>query len=301
MSTGIDSRAGLPPIPPPTTVPEPPSGKGEGSPLPSDGEPLHSPAAAAIAEPPVAASPGVGPPPWFRLVVWDSLLGACCQLLPLPIVDDMALSRVRRRVVTRLLERWRAPLAPHQVALLAGGGRRWTVSRMAGKAFVYPVKRLFRKLLYFLAIKEAVDTFSVLFHQGFLLHAALIRGALAGPPGEAPDDARVRGVAAAVHETLGAADTGPLRQLVYGVFRNSRRLTLATLRWLAGRLAGRADITEVEVTGASAARLDAGSPEAEQLLETLLLVLWGEVGYRQRLERELERRLAAPATPPPGG
>ena len=114
------------------------------------------------------------PPPWFRLVVWDSLVGACCPLLPVPVVDDMALSRVRRRMVTRLAGRWGAALTPEQVALLAGQSRGWTTSRFAGKVFLYPFKRLFRKIVYFLAMKEAVDTFSLLFHQGYLLHAALI-------------------------------------------------------------------------------------------------------------------------------
>ena len=132
MDTGTDSGAGLPPSPPPTSGHEPAAGNGDGSPLPGGGEPLLAPSSDATSQPSQVTSPGAGPPPWFRLVVWDSLLGACCPLLPLPIVDDMALARVRRRMVTRLLDRWGTPLAPHQVALLAGGGRRWTVSRMAG-------------------------------------------------------------------------------------------------------------------------------------------------------------------------
>jgi hypothetical protein len=243
---------------------------------------------------PSAAVAGSAPPPWFRVVVWDSLLGASCPLLPVPIVDDMALARVRHRMVTRLLGRWGTTLQPHQVDILAGPSRPWTVGRLAGKVVVYPIKKLFRKVLYFLAMKEAVDTFSTLFHQGYLLHAALVRGGLGGPAGHPPEDARVRALAAAVHGTLGATDTRPLEQLVLGVFRNSRRLVGGTLRWLGKRLAGRRDLGDLEAVGADPGRLHAGSPEAEQLLDRLLSVLWGEVGYRQRLERELDRRLSPP-------
>lgn len=239
------------------------------------------------------------PPPWFRLVVWDSLLGGCCPLLPVPVVDDLALARVRRRMVNRLLGRWGATLTPQQVAMLAGPSRPWTVSRAASKVVFYPIKKLFRKVVYFLAIKEAVDTFSQLFHQGYLLHAALIRGALGAPAGQPVDDARVRAVAAAVHGTVAAADTGPLRQVVLGVFRNSRRLVLGTLGWLTSTLAQRrADLSEIEAVGADPARLHGGSPEAEQLLDRLLLVLWGQEGYAARLDRELEARLSGAASGP---
>jgi hypothetical protein len=247
----------------------------------------------AISSLPVAAG-SAQPPPWFRLVVWDSLLGGCCPLLPVPLVDDMALSRVRRRMVTRLVSRWNLALAPHQVAWLAGPTSRWTVSRAASKVLIYPVKRLFRKVLYFLAIKEGVDTFSHVFHQGYLLHAALLRGVLTGPGGQPPDDARVQAVAGAIHATLASADTGPLQQIVFGVFRNSRRLVVGTLGWLTRLLTNRrGDLAAVEAAGADAAALHAGSPEAEQLVDRLLLVLWGEVAYRQRLERALDQRLAA--------
>jgi hypothetical protein len=230
------------------------------------------------------------PPPWFRVVVWDSLLGASCQLLPLPLVDDLALARVRRRMVGRLAAQWGARVAPYQLAHLAGRGRRWTLGRFAGKVVVYPLKKLFRKVFYFLAVKDAVDTFSQLFHHGYLVHAALVRGALGGPG--VVSDERVAAVAGAVHGTLQATNTGPLRRVVVGVLRNSRRLVAATLSWLASRLArGRGEgLEQVEEAGATGS-LAAGSPEAEQLLDRLLVVLWGEEGYRRRLEQELERRL----------
>jgi hypothetical protein len=232
------------------------------------------------------------PPPWFRTVVWDSLLGGACPLLPLPVVDDLALAGVRRRMVGRLVAPWGVQLAPHQLAHLAGGPRPWTASRMAAKMVLYPIKKLFKKVLYFLAVKEGVDTFSELFHQGYLLHAALARGALGG--GGPVSDERVMAVAGAVHGTLAETDTRPLRRVVVGVLRNSKRLVRGMLSWLAARLTrgGREALAQVEEAGAATGPTAAGSPEAEQLLDRLLVVLWGEERYRRGLEQELERRLA---------
>jgi hypothetical protein len=202
-----------------------------------------------------------------------------------PIVDDLALARMRRRMVERLAGRWGVTLTATQLAWLAGGGRPFSVGRFFGKALIYPFKELLRKILYFLAIKDAVDTFSLLFHQGYLLHATFAKGFLRGP---SPDDARVWAVTHAVHGTLAATNTRPLRRVLVGVLRNSRRLVVGAARALADRLRGRDTLEGVEE---GAVRDTLGSPEAEQLLGRLLLVLWGERRYLEGLEAELARRL----------
>ena len=232
-------------------------------------------------------------PPWFRAVVWDSLLGGLCPLLPIPIVDDLVLARMRRRMVEHLVGRWQVALTPAQLALLSGGRKRG-VGRFVLKAAIYPFKEMLRKILYFLAVKDAVDTFSLLFHQGYLVHAALAHGAL-GRGGQA-DDARVAATAAAVHGTLEATNTRPLRRLLIGVLRNSRDLVRGTVRWLAARLGRRRDVAPAVAAMADegASRPELGSPDAEQLLDRLLRALWGERSYLERLEADLARRLQSP-------
>jgi hypothetical protein len=253
------------------------------------GEPPPAPAA----PPPAPTAAVVAVPPWFRAVVWDSLLGGLCPLLPVPFLDDLVLGRMRRRMVERLAGRWGLALTPAQVTQLSGGGRGWSAGRVLVKALIYPAKELLRKVLYFLAIKDAVDTFSLLFHRGYLVHAALARGALGR--GGAVDDARVAATAAAVHATLATTDTRPLRRLLVGVLRNSRDLLRGTVRWLAGRLRrGRDAAPMVEaIAEEGASRPELGSPDAEQLLDRLLRALWGERGYLERLDAELSRRLQA--------
>lgn len=267
-----------------------------------DSTPLPAPAAATTSADPSGSTQATpaSVPPWFRAVAWDSLLGALCCLLPVPFVDDLAVARMRRRMVERVLSGWGVVVSPAQLALLAGGRRPWSVGRVLGKAFIYPFKELLRKILYFLAIKDAADTFSLLFHQGYLLHAALGRGALGGAgqaPVAAPLEARIAAVADAVHGTLAATDTRPLGQLFRGVFRNSGRLLSASTRWLGSLLRRRDAIAVVpedpSLAGIGGARQPLGSPEAEQLLDRLLLVLWGERRYLDRLDAELARRLPA--------
>ena len=258
-----------------------------------------APAPTPVAAPPASTASAHAPaPPWFRAVVWDSLLGGLCPLLPIPVVDDLVLARMRRRMVEHLVGRWQVTLTPAQLALLSGGGRGLSVGRFIRKAVIYPFKELLRKVLYFLAVKDAVDTFSLLFHQGYLVHAALAHGAL-GRGGPA-DDARVAAAAAAVHGTLDAANTRPLRRLLVGVLRNSRDLVRGTVRWLAARLGRRRDVAPgvaPDVTALAdegATRPELGSPEAEQLLDRLLRALWGERSYLERLEADLARRLQGP-------
>jgi len=231
-------------------------------------------------------------PPWFRAVVWDSLLGGLCPLLPIPFLDDLVLARMRRRMVEHLATRWQVALAPAQLALLSGGGRKMTVGRFLAKAAIYPLKEVLRKILYFLAIKDAVDTFSLLFHQGYLVHAAFAHGALGRGPA---DDGRVAVAAAAVHGTLAATNTRPLRRLLVGVLRNSRDLLRGTVRWLAARLGRRRDAAPnlASIADEATSRPELGSRDAEQLLDRLLLALWGERRYLDRLDADLASRLQA--------
>jgi hypothetical protein len=235
--------------------------------------------------------------------VWDSLLGGASQLLPIPLLDDLALGRVRRGMVEALCRQRGVSPTPAQRRVLTGAGRPWGPLGCLVGVFLYPLKKLFRKLFYFLAVKEAVDTFSRLFHHGYLLHAVLERGAL-GTGGQ-PDDGAVAAAAAAaaVHGTLAAVDTRPLERLVGGVFSGSGRMLRGTLRWLAARL-GRRRLAAAEATGADAEALSREAPAAEALLDRLLAVLWGEADYRRHLEQQVAARLvppSAPTSPPAAG
>ena len=242
-------------------------------PLPNDVEPLTT----------------SSPPDWFRSVVWSGLAGGLCPLMPIPVLDDIVLARFRRRMVRRLGEKHGVELNRRQVAALGGGGRSSSCLGLIFKVVAYPFRKVLRKVLYFLSVKEAADTFSLLFHQGYLLHTALEHGAL-GSGGPPPAGAAMT-VRRAIFETLDAIDTRPIMKLVKGVFRGSRDLLRGVIRWARRRLPTRAGGLQLDDAGQDPAVLAEASPEAEALLERLLELLWGEEGYRDRLREELVGRL----------
>ena len=231
--------------------------------------------------------PPEAPPGWFRAVVWDSLLAGMCPLLPVPFVDDVALGRVRRRMVFRIAGSADLALTRTEAKRLAGPRRSWGCGRLAAKAILYPVKKVFRKVIYVFAIKEAIDTLSETFHRGYLLHAIAARGMLG--PGR-PDPERLEAVAAAVDETVDALDTRPLEGVVSEVLRSSRRSVAATVAWLVTRVKGRGGVESAEAEF-DRERLSESAPETRALFDRLLAAIWDEGTIRRRLDEELDRHL----------
>ena len=238
--------------------------------------------------------PSEAPPPWFREVVWNSLLASLAQLLPTPFVDDILEGRVRRRMAERLAATHGITLTADQARDLAGEPSGWSLGKLAGKAIVYPIKKIVRKVVYVLAVKKALDTFSDVFHRGYLIRKALERRALSG---STVPDARVAEVASAVRGVLEEVDTGAIGNAVRGVFRGSRRLVRKTLAWLGRRAAGRHGVEELEAAGATPEALGREAPQTEELLDRLLRVLWG----REDHLADLDRRLAVALGEVPGG
>jgi hypothetical protein len=179
------------------------------------------------------------------------------------------------------------------VRRIAGGGKRISCLLLLVKIVVYPFRKLLRKVLYFLSIKDALDTFSMLFHQGYLFHKAL--EVTPNPCEESPRTAvrpDVELCGRVVLEMLEDLDTGPVGKTVSGVFRTSRDLVRSAVRWLSGRVFSRRSFRQLESEGLEASTLEAASPETKQLLDRLIEALWGEADYRDRLALEIQRRLS---------
>ncbi|HEX4952144.1 MAG TPA: hypothetical protein VF017_01950 [Thermoanaerobaculia bacterium] len=236
--------------------------------------------------------------PWFQRVTFHSTLAALCPLIPIPFLDDWALAWVRRRQVAEALAARHLAATDWHVAVLAGekleahrGGCLlatafgWTV-----KAVIYVVKRLFRKLLIFLAIKDGADKFSLVFHEGYLLHHAMERGVLT--PASMADPNEVIRVRLALERACGEIDARPVNQLVRRILRGSRGLLREAARGL-GRVLRR------QRRGEGTADT-AGGVEAEQerllgsLTDRLMADLWHQEGYRAELVAHFERALAQP-------
>jgi hypothetical protein len=147
---------------------------------------------------------------WSRYA--DATLAGLSVLIPIPFVDDAFESFFRGRIPGAVARsRDRTLSAPGRAVLeeedaTGRGGCAALPVRLAVGLF----KRLSRKLLYFLTVKQATDRLSHYWYRAFLLDHMLAAGHL-----ESPDSARV---AHQSMEELLATTAGPLprvaRQMV---------------------------------------------------------------------------------------
>jgi hypothetical protein len=146
----------------------------------------------------------------------DATLAGLSVLIPVPFVDDAFETHFRRRMPERIARARGRELPADVEAELAQGGRGWLASclMLPVTLTVGLLKRLSRKLLYFLTVKTATDRLSHYWYRAFLLDHMLAAGHL-----ETPQSART---ARRAMERVLAASTGPLRRLADGVVRRSR-------------------------------------------------------------------------------
>lgn len=256
--------------------------------------------------PPAVRSAGRPPQTWFRRVTFHSLLAGLCPLIPVPFLDDRVLASVRRKMVRELAAERGARLDPERVDLLAGIERRsrgcvdLAVRGTVTVTFKL-LRKVFRKVFIFLAVKEGVDTASRVFHEGYLLHLALAWAPDWESRSAPLDSGRARTVRRAVDGTLAEVDPRPVEQAVRRVFRGSRSLLRQGARVLGRSGAARPGRKEERRAGEL--------PEAEErqilggVLDRLEAALWQEQGYLDDLEarfrRHLEVRTEIRGEPPP--
>lgn len=226
-------------------------------------------------------------PSGLRPVLFYSLLAGLCPLLPVPFLDDVLVGWIRRMMVTELFETYGIkPTSQHRKTLTAR-----KTNRLVGclkMVIVYPVKKIFRKVFYFLAIKEAVDVASSVLHEGFLIRAAIVGGQLSACETESLE--RVRDAIAA---TLDDVDTSPITGAIRRVFRGSRVL----VNEVKGQLGS--SVSEVKMgatpsteAGAAIDSLREEDPAVSTLLERLTSAVWAKESYLADLEEVFWEHLA---------
>lgn len=244
----------------------------------------------------------------LRPLVVYSLVAGACPLIPVPLLDDWVLDQVRRRLVGRVASA--ADFAPSTSGLSVLADKDptdWRAEALAKgclrKLFVAPVmfvykrilRKLLRKILFVLAIKDAVDEFSTTFHHGWLLRHAFDRG---HTPTTKDGTWTLRRQVDAVRNEI---DPRPVESAVRSAFRHSRRALRKAARILAqlGRVVrrrGKSDDSDDRWVDEAVDRTEA---EAGGLVDELLAGLRREHGYLSALERRLDRHLTEPAADVP--
>ncbi len=240
----------------------------------------------------------------LRRLVADSVLTGLCPLIPVPLLDDFARDLLRKRLVSRLAMESGTPVADGEAKILACGYQPPGVDGCARgcmrMALLRPIiflitlifRKITRKILFFLTIKDAVETFSRTFHEAYLLRHALALGILREPvlAGNGPTqvDPRLLEVRGAVEAVVRSTDTRPVTSVARSVFAGSRRLAIHTAKRMTRVLRRRRQDGEAEISERLEREAEA---DLGGLIDELTRDLESQGGYLEQLEQALETRL----------
>ena len=250
----------------------------------------------------------------LRQIVSYSLASGLCPLIPIPILDDWARDLLRHQLVTQLVAQSGTPLDTHGCKVLACGYHPTTASGCAlgclRTMVIKPVvffatvilRKLVRKILFFLTIKDTVDTFSQTFHETYLVRHALQIGAItpSDPASATPAgadaatgptvDPQLLATRQAIEEVYRTADTGTVSALARSLFKTSRRGIALAVRHMTQLLRQRGRTADQQLSD----RLEnEGEVHLGELIDDLTEDLESRASYLRQLEIRLEQRLAA--------
>ncbi len=149
----------------------------------------------------------------------DATFAGLSILLPIPLVD-WVFEQIFRRRMPGAIAAYRHNALPRPVVDALNRGQEGCVETCLLLPFQLTlifIKRLSRKLLYFLTIKEASDALSYYWHRAFLIDYMLLAGHL--------DNEGVARIARmAMDRVLDNASTSPLRQLASQVLSGTHHV-----------------------------------------------------------------------------
>jgi uncharacterized protein (DUF697 family) len=155
-----------------------------------------------------------------RIVALHAAVAGLCPLIPVPFADDLALRRVVRRMYRSLYAAHGRELPRSGAEILRAAPTHRLRDALAAAA-LYPVKKIVRKVVYVLAVKECAEVASAVFHDGWLL-ARVLEDAADDPAIAPGDPAFLRRVRAAMLQTYEDIDPAPLRRALAGAFSGAR-------------------------------------------------------------------------------
>lgn len=218
--------------------------------------------------------------PGARRVVVGAVLSGLCPLIPLPWVDDYVMAKVRQHLYRSLYSAFGVPPDDKAIQALAARPSRGLWGCLTVLVF-YPIKKIFRKIFFLLAVKDAVDAASETLHEGLLLRHALEGGLLAGGPS-------LR-LVPAVRATLAATDPRPLNQALRRAFSASRSL-LSTIAATLGQVLGTRGKGDLD-HGLDHAHADAS---LDPLVDLVGRIMFAEPGYLEALLRRFDAEWGRP-------
>ena len=164
----------------------------------------------------------------------DATFAGLSALIPFPLVDLVFEQFFKRRMVGVIARQRGQRLSPAAKSSLNRLGCSWQSCLLFVPWLFYKLLTLLsRKILYFLAVKEAVDNLNYYWHRAFLIDYMVWAGHL-------DESASPQRAETAMRQTLSSAGNSPLTKVAQQVVRQSRHV-LRTL-W---RVARRAEEDEI--------------------------------------------------------
>lgn len=163
-------------------------------------------------------NPASGRPedPHGTLVTYAVLAGLT-PLIPIPFVDDLAKDYFRKRLVQSLAASRQVMLPRGTVDALTAERQGCLLGGCLGQILIYPLRKLFSKIFFFLEWKRVLDLTSQTYHFGYLVDCALADGYLSGPQARSLDEVRL-----AIEAVCREAPIRPIESAVAATFRQSR-------------------------------------------------------------------------------
>ena len=179
-----------------------------------------------------------------RIIRTYAVLSGLTPLIPVPFVDDLANAYFRRRMVRGLAAARSLPFPETDVRTMTDEPSRGCLLGCLVAPILYLLKRVFRKIFYFLEWKRAIDTASQTYHFGSVLDHAFERRWPA--PAGSVEAARLR---AAIDAVLARRGTSPIDKAIRETFERSKGAVFgaaAALKRAVSGLTRRARAEQVE-------------------------------------------------------
>ncbi len=161
------------------------------------------------------------------LIYADATFAGLSLLIPIPLLDVAFAWFFRRRMIGTIAKRNGRSLPQPVMRQVNRYPDTWWRSCLTAPfaLLLLFLKRLSRKLLYFLTVKEATDELSYYWHRAFLLDHMVRRGDL-----DKPETA----VAAlqAMNDVLAQHPTSPLQQLAAQILTGVSHVLRTAIRWV---------------------------------------------------------------------
>ena len=158
------------------------------------------------------------------IIITHAVLIGLTPLIPLPVLDDIVKSFFYRGLVRSLATAQHLSLSAAEIETLAEEQGQGCLNGCLFGVFEYLLKRLVRKIIFFLEWQRAIDLATHAYYTGYLIDHAFAQGWYT--PGDAKRALQLR---SAIEMARTGVNTSLVRNAVETSFNGSRKLVIETV------------------------------------------------------------------------